>query len=541
MQLHSRVGLLAVWIDILRFGAGDVGQFVDVSSGEPKPRADIVFRVDARSPTAEISPLIYGSNTVGAVASRRGELTLGRVSGNRLSTYNWETNASSAGLHNGHLNDDEMVVDEVTNIPAAPFLRALEALEPTGASLIVTVPALGWVAADTAGYVPEGTPVEERYHRSVARKQQPFAATPALDDAIVFEDELVSYLVENAPAMASRTLFCIDNEPSLWHLNFPRAHPEQPTYAEVTAKNIEYAAAVKDVFPDAVVLGGVFYGWDGWMSLQEAPDRFEPQYAGRSYLEVFLAAMRDAEVEHGRRLIDALDLHWYPEARGDGERVTSHDYTPGLVAARLQAPRSLWDPTYVEESWITERIEEPIVFLPWLMDVIERNYPGTKLVISEYDFGGGAHISGALAEADVLGIFGRSGVWAAALWELDDADHGFVYAAMAMYRNYDGRGGRFGDLALRTSTSDSVETSIYAALDSAVPGRLTLVAINKTSRPLRTLVRLEADASYARADSYVLTAAARSPVAGAEVPVTDDRMYVTLPPMSVTTFVLDAD
>ena len=64
--------------------------------------------------------------------------------------------------------------------------------------------------------------------------------------------------------------------------------------------------------------------------------------------------MREAEsTSAGRRLVDVLDLHWYPEARGGGVRITEADASAAVAAARVQAPRSLWDPGYAETSWIS--------------------------------------------------------------------------------------------------------------------------------------------------------------------------------------------
>ena len=119
-----------------------------------------------------------------------------------------------------------------------------------------------------------------------------------------------------------------------------------------------------------------------------------------------------------------LDVHWYPEARGtcianpmDGCRITDEDTDAAVVAARKQAPRSLWDPTYTENSWIAQfSTNGPIRLLPRLEDKIAANYPGTRLSITEYNYGAANHISGAIAQADALGVFGREGLFAATLW-----------------------------------------------------------------------------------------------------------------------------
>ena len=94
-----------------------------------------------------------------------------------------------------------------------------------------------------------------------------------------------------------------------------------------------------------------------------------------------------------------------------------------MVAARLQAPRSLWDATYKEHSWITEDwLNGPVNLLPSLKTRIAHAYPGTKLAFTEYNYGAGHHISGGIAQADVLGIFGRDGVFAATQFALETSE-----------------------------------------------------------------------------------------------------------------------
>src|SRR4029450_12926784 len=90
---------------------------------------------------------------------------------------------------------------------------------------------------------------------------------------------------------------------------------------------------------------------------------------------------------------------------------------PGRVdadanARRLRATRALWDPTYTDESWIAE----PVQLLPRLKEWIAAGYPGTKIGISEWNFGVDSDINGALAIADALGIYGREEVYMANYW-----------------------------------------------------------------------------------------------------------------------------
>ncbi len=250
--------------------------------------------------------------------------------------------------------------------------------------------------------------------------------------------------------------------------------------------------------------------------------------------------MNQASTTAGKRLLDVLDVHWYPEATGGGIRVTNDDNSAAVVAARLQAPRSLWDPTYVETSWITQFSipGQAIDLLPRLKGQIASNYAGTKLSISEYNYGDGDHIDGGIAQADVLGIFGQQGVYSANEWQLA-SNEAFIGGAFAMFRNYNGNGGTFGDTSIGASTNDITDTSIYASLDSTDPHRMVLVALNKTNSLITSNIQLSNAGFADRADIYQLTSASATPVFVGEFSLNDVNSFsLNLSAMSVDTIVL---
>src|SRR6185312_179688 len=100
----------------------------------------------------------------------------------------------------------------------------------------------------------------------------------------------------------------------------------------------------------------------------------------------------------------------------------------------------LWDPTYTETSWISQwgtwvgspGNNGPIKLLPRVQRDIDDFNPGTKIAITEYNYGGNNHISGAIAQADALGIFGREGVFAANIW----GGGSYTDGAFNMYLDY---------------------------------------------------------------------------------------------------------
>lgn len=490
------------------------------------------FTVDAAVQTT-ISPYVYGANhpdwdKIGPL------FPIARQGGNRMTAYNWETNASNAGSDWHHQNDGYL---GESNEPGWTVRTFFEAAQRNGAAAIVTVPTAGYVAADKNGDGDVNkTPnfLNVRFHRSYAKKPGTKAFPPDTRDKAVYQDEFVAW-VEKTKRPNTPVLYSLDNEPDLWNHTHERIVPKKPGYADIIANNVEYASAIKSVAPKAMVLGPANYGWHGFKTFQDAPDR-----NGRDFLDVYLAAMRSAEAKAGTRLLDVLDIHWYPEAQGDGKRIalTGGPETAGVYAARIQAPRSLWDTTYVEKSWITESSTQgkPIALLPGVQRQIETHYPGTKLAITEYSYGGGRHVSGLIAQADVLGIFGRYGLFAACNWGVGPDDMAML-AGYRAFRNFDGRGARFGDLGLKVVGESAAQNSLYAALDSRNAARLTIVAINKTDRtmPIRVILRGFPAKS---AEAWVFTEGAFAKGNPAPISVEAGSASAVLPPYSVLSGVL---
>lgn len=235
-----------------------------------------------------------------------------------------------------------------------------------------------------------------------------------------------------------------------------------------------------------------------------------------------------------------LDLHWYPEATGGGTRIFGEHTSADVVAARVQAPRSLWDPTYSETSWIASSLaNQPIALVPSMKSKIDTHYPGTKLAFTEYYFGGGNHISGAVAQADVLGTFGREGIFAAALWPIS-SDVRYLDAAFRMFRDVDGAGTAFGETSVKAETSNVETASVYASTTTA-DGKVVLVIVNKATTPKTTSIAISHPTALPTAAVYQLTAASPAPVRGADLTATQPNSFsLTLPAMSVTTLVLGA-
>jgi hypothetical protein len=544
--------------------------------------ADVNFSVNSTSGIRAISPYIYGSNS-SAITNR----TFDRAGGNRWTGYNWETNASNAGADWYHHSDYFLTGGQANRPPGEAVRGMIQNAAGNGRGALITVPMAGYVSADANGTVDETQIApSSRWKEVVAKKSSiypgtPLSTNPNKTDNYVFTDEFI-YWAENTKQAGQPLWYSLDNEPSLWGealppgwqsgvppvpccdpangtspspggRTHPTIHPYAPTFNEMRTRTIAHASAIKDASPNTLVFGGVGYGWNEFTTLQDAPGRVtSPSHPGGDqsgelhYYEWLLQQVRNEETLQGRKLVDVLDLHWYPEAQGGGVRITGSETTSAVVNARVQAPRSLWDPTYTETSWISQWSTwvgspgnpGPVKLLPRVQRDIDDFNPGTKIAITEYNYGGGNHYSGGIAQADVLGIFGREGVFAAAWWDVGNGSS-YVNAAFNMYRNFDGAGGKFGDTSIEATTSNNANSAIYASVDANNPNRMVLVAINRTNQQLDAAISIADDNRFVLAEVYKLSSAAAAPVRGTDLLVNAGNQFnYLMPAMSVTTLVL---
>ena len=448
--------------------------------------------VDLSGEKKSISPYIFGINE----ELMGGDVmpTAIRAGGNRSSAYNWETNASNAGSDRDNMSDNyfqQTMSQELWDVPGAMSINLKQRCEEkNNAYPMTTLQLAGYVSADMDGTVSkEQKAPSDRWDKVELVKGTDLSETPDLNDGTVYMDEYVNYLVKKLGSAKEGGIkgYSMDNEPSLWHMTHSRMHPEQCTCKEIVEKNVTMAKAVKQIDPDAEVFGPALFGYSAFVNFSGAIDwneekSWDPNY--RWFIDYYLDKMKQAEDESGVRLLDALDVHYYTEAKGEcGERSCKHYTNEACVKARFDSVRSLWDDTYKEDSWITDTGGTFLPLLPNLKQSIDKYYPGTKIAITEYDFGGSYDICGAIAEAEALGAFMENDVYLATLFAME-AD--YQCAAIDLFTNYDGNGGHFGDTLLKSETSDFERATAYASTEGDNNDVITLVVTNKAFKEKTT-------------------------------------------------------
>jgi hypothetical protein len=499
--------------------------------------------------TAPISPYIYGINKFDPeITDAPAGVAFSRTGGDRWTAYNWVNNASNAGSDWLYESDNYL---DASSVPGDAVRSRIASDQILNRASLVTFQLQGFVAADEAGPVPPPYPNLSRFKPVVDQKGAPFTTTPSPTDTSVYMDEFAWTLDQQLPGIFSAsapipTFIQLDNEPDLW--NATHLEVQGATNIDADAfitHTIALAEALKDPFPDLKIFGPVNYGFNGLYNWQNT---MTSTVGGADwFVDKYLAGLAAASATYGRRLLDVYDIHWYSSATdANGNAITGlagTTLTDDQVQAVAQSPRSLWDPTYTENSWITtDVLGGPIQILARIQAKIDAAYPGTLMSITEYENGGDNHLAGALAEADNLGVFGDMGLFAASWWPLQ-ATYPYPMGAYRAYRGFDGASANFGDTHLGASSSNIAAISVHASLDSRTSGRVVFVAINRSTAYQE--VALTGQTLAGNAYVYRITAASGAvqvaagkpvaPVFVGQVPVGGTTFLVLLPPLSIST------
>lgn len=518
--------------------------------------AAVTVTVDVTQNRRPINPLIYG--VAYATSTQLADLNapLNRYGGNNASRYNWQLNADNRG--------QDWYFQSIPESSATAGRRGddlIAAARSAGAEAALTVPMVSWVArlgpnrAKLAGYsiakygpqtgndwqwFPDaGNGIRASDGARITWNDPNDANTP---NSPTLQRGWINHLVTRWGTAANGGLrfYILDNEPSLWHDTHRDVHPTGVTMSDVRDRMIAYAREVKNADPGALVVGPEEWGWlgtrlsgydqwygatYGWRDWSQLPDRAANGHM--DYLPWLLQQLRQQSQLEGRRLIDVFTSHYYPQG---GE--FSDDVSSATQARRNRSTRSLWDPSYTDESWIASEIR----FIPQLRDWVNTHYPGTQIGITEYNWGAEGHINGATAQADLYGIFGREGLDMAARWTTP-ATTSPTYKAMKLYRNYDGQRSAFGDVSVRTTSSSNPDQLSVFGAERSTDGALTVMVVNKVSGSTPVTVAFPGFDAAGTAQVYQLTSS-NVITRLADVSATSGAAALTVPGQSVTLLVV---
>jgi hypothetical protein len=532
-------------------GASTLIFVIDAASASAQNPAAVVT-VDVAASRHAINPNIYG-----VAHATTAELTdlnspLNRHGGNNTSRYNWQINADNRG--NDWFYESIGESSAVAGERGDTFIAGARA---ANAQAMLTIPLIDWVArlgpnrsklasfsiakygaqtgTDWQWYPDAGNGV--RANGQMVVGNDPNDANVASTSA--FQQGWVQHLVSTWGTNGAGGLryYILDNEPSLWQSTHRDVRPVGATMDEIRNRMLEFGGKIKAVDPTALVVGPEEWGWSGyfysgadqqygaahgWSAL---PDR--AAHGGADYLPWLLDQLRQQHAATGQRMLDVFTVHYYPQS---GE--FSDDVSNAMQLRRNRSTRSLWDPAYVDESWIGDRVQ----LIPRLKGWVAAGYPGTAIGLTEYNWGAENHINGATAQADIWGIFGREGLDMAARWATPAATSP-TYKAMKLYRNYDGNKSAFGDVSVAASAPNADTLAAFAA-ERSLDGALTVILISKSlTGTTPATVNLANFVPSTAAQVWQLTAA-NAITRLSDVAVAAHSIMMTLPAQSVTLLVV---
>jgi hypothetical protein len=293
----------------------------------------VVIAVNASLDQHPINPLVYG--TAFATTAQLLDLNapFNRSGGNATTRYNWQANASNRA--------SDWYFESLPDSGSAPGTSADQFISATragGAQPSLTIPTIGWVAK----LGPNRTQLAS-YPRTVYPNQTAFdpfwsnagngqlstgpitnndpnlanqPATPA------FQQGWIQHLVSTwgGAAAGGVRYYTLDNEPSIWHSTHRDVHPNGASMAEVRDDIINYAAMIRSVDPNAVLIGPEEWGWSGYFfsgkdqqygaatgNWGNLPDR--TANGGWDYLPWVLNQLHSYDVAHGTDSLDVFSVH----------------------------------------------------------------------------------------------------------------------------------------------------------------------------------------------------------------------------------------
>ena len=559
VQDASGADQAAIYLDQVRLTAG-------------APPTTIQVTLDGAAPRRAIDPLIYGVSFGSDAQHAALRYPTRRWGGNRTSRYNWQFDVDNTA------NDyffQNIAAGNGQNLPNNSSANAfIQATKAQGGEALITVPTLGWVAKDSRLKIWSFS--QQTYGAQTLDECRFYAPNPPSWCSADSGNGLCSNgpncqggrIVGNNPLDTSKAapssyasewithlrarhgaadaggvrFYALDNEPMLWNSTHRDVHPSAPTFADVWTRGRDRALAIKAVDANAKIFGPVTWGWcDYFTSAADAalgncfngPDR--AANGGLPFVEWYLQRVCAEVVPGGARVVDYLDLHYYPQGAGiDG---LNNDVSSGEQAdvqtRRMRSLRELYDPNYTSESWIGSTENPKPALLRRARAAIAQHCPGTKLALTEYKWGPDNGITGAIAQAELLAIFGREGVDYAARW-VAPIDGSLAEHAFRLFLNYDGNFSRVLGNAFPANNTAPDTLGSYAIEQPGGP--LFVVLINRVSSARPTEVNLSGfGATNYR--GYQLTQGGYSAAINPTV-VVQERANLDLPGFSATLLVI---
>lgn len=257
----------------------------------------------------------------------------------------------------------------------------------------------------------------------------------------------------------------MDNEMEIWsgtHSDLPLTVTQQ----FLVERYLDVAKKAKKAWNDIKLTGPVAANEWQWCGVDSDPNAAEER--NYCWLEYFIKKVAEAQKASGVKLLDVLDIHWYPTEKTYEDRINWHrvffDTTyvyPG--ANGIKKVNGGWDNSIVKE-FIFKRLND------WMNAYFGKNH-GIGLGLTETDLTTDDAMLTALIYASFLGTFMDNGVELFTPWSwgdgMDEVAHLFI---------------RYGHefRVASTSSNDSLVSAYSSVTESQ--DSMTIILVNRSEK-----------------------------------------------------------
>ena len=262
----------------------------------------------------------------------------------------------------------------------------------------------------------------------------------------------------------------MDNEMEIWsgtHSDLPLTVTQQ----FLVERYLDVAKKAKKAWKDIKLTGPVAANEWQWCGVDSDPNAAEER--NYCWLEYFIKKVAEAQKASGVKLLDVLDIHWYPTEKTYEDRINWHrvffDTTyvyPG--ANGIKKVNGGWDNSIVKE-FIFKRLND------WMNAYFGKNH-GIGLGLTETDLTTDDAMLTALIYASFLGTFMDNGVELFTPWSwgdgMDEVAHLFI---------------RYGHefRVASTSSNDSLVSAYSSVTESQ--DSMTIILVNRSEKMSQTV------------------------------------------------------
>lgn len=326
----------------------------------------------------------------------------------------------------------------------------------------------------------------------------------------------------------------MDNEPEIWEGTHDDVMPVQCSAEEFMQRYFAVAKKARAKFPEIRLCGPVpanewqWYNWKGSTVLAADGKRY-------CWLEYFIKRVGEEQKATGIRLLDVLDIHYYPGSSDPATIVQLHRtfFDRNWVHPEANGVHNVggsWDNS-VNKEYIFGRCEE------WLQSHLGKDH-GVGLGVSETGIALDSPPVTAVWYASTMGEFMRNGVelftpwsWQKGMWEV-----------LHLYSRYNY------STSVSATSADETLVSAYATSDEAT-GNIALVLVNReltAARDVRVSIAGDAlpDGAYDTLrlsnlpSTETFVSHTQNALVAGSVNLTGNTLSTSLPPLSITTVLL---